>query len=179
MKSMSIPIHKCETDEQWYRFSEFFVQHGNKVNPLLEPSTILLELLRYKQNGGVLYEEIQGQIVGALGYCIGTPDREFDNPSDVFIGSTILLEQFRFGKLFYLGWVALIKELRAAKVPVTHIHFHALQDNAYLNRMYGKFARKTGEFHNEYGIHCTYVARFQDFTGRFENVHARMRERAK
>ena len=178
-QSMSIPIQKCETDEQWYRISEFFVRHGNMMNPLLHPSSILLEILTYKENGGVLYGEARGQIVCALGYCIGTPDRQFDNPSDAFVGSVILLDQFRFGKLFYSGWKALIEELNAAEVPVTHMHFHALKENEYLNRMYGRFAQTTGEFRNEYGAHWSYVALFQDFCRRLENINARTGGRAK
>ncbi|MFD0715817.1 hypothetical protein [Paenibacillus sp. GCM10027626] len=176
---MSIQMQKCETDEQWYRLSEFLIKHSNKMNPLLHPSSILLELLTYKQNGGILYGEIRGQIVCSLGYCIGTPDRQFANPSDAFIGSAILLEQFRFSKLFYSGCGAFIEEMKAAEIPITRVYFNTLQNNEYLNRLYGKFAQKTSEFHNEYGAYCTYVARFQDFASRFGCISSRIGERAK
>jgi len=170
---MAFHIDKCETDEQWYRFSEFFIKHYKKMNPALDPESALVEIMMYKEHGGVYYGESRGEIAGFIAYSVGTPDMNFEDSSTVFIGTVIILEQFRFSKLLYLGWRAFIDGMMGAEIPVTDVYFLAVKENEYLNAMYSKMARKTGEFQSNYGVHCTYSTQFHEFIRRYGKMSAR------
>lgn len=159
---MAYRLYSCRTDEQWYRFGEFFIGHRKRMNPRLDIAVTLFELLQYKEHGGAVCAESGGETVGCAGYYIGTPEQDFADRSTVLFSCAIALETRSASRLFVLGWKAMIEDLRQTGARIAEIRFHALKENEVLNRMYRKFASPIGEIENDYGVYNAYSLPFRD-----------------
>lgn len=137
----------CISDSDYARFARFYIQGSMDFHnqySTYEAIIYLMETIR--QTKVLLFENEEKQVVGFLQY------RYEDESATVFFESAILSEEYRSSRFFYEGFQDLVKHIFREYEAVKSFRFHVLAENRYLNRLYSKFAHKTGEREGELGV---------------------------
>ncbi|RJX37236.1 hypothetical protein D3P09_23030 [Paenibacillus pinisoli] len=133
----------CERDSDYARFARFYLTYSRQFrrNYTIEIAAAHI-LMTLPTSYIFMYENESGEFIGFVQYYY-EPDRH-----TAFIDSAILMEEYRSSRVFYEGIRDLVRHICSKYPTVRRIRFHALAENRYLNRLYGKFADRIGERDN-------------------------------
>ncbi len=159
---MSLHYRRCVRDEDFVTFTRFFIRHRAEFNNGFSLSDIVAHILQCIQvSHVVLIEDNTNNVVGYLHYRFVTPENQPDPGGEiVFIDSAILLKEHRTPLSFTEGFHYILRQIAQENNRVKQVQFRAKADNAYLNRLYAKFAHFIGEYEAYNGTENIYSADF-------------------
>ena len=161
---MPIRFRWCRSDEDYARFTVFYIRNRHLFHEHFSLVESLCHILQTITDTEImLIEDEQEGIVGWGHYgtvdCGYEPDPE---GSILFMHSIIVAPESRSHRLFWHGFRALVSQVAEDQPQVREFRFLALRDNAYLNRLYSKFARVTGQREGMHGDENIYVTGFEE-----------------
>jgi hypothetical protein len=104
----------------------------------------------------LLFDDERGELAAYIQYQFE------DDGSTVFFDSAILSESFRSGTTFYRGFGDVVSWIGRENGHVGLVRFHVLANDAYLNRLYAKFATALGEREDGNGREIVYETPFAE-----------------
>lgn len=155
-------FRRCESDEDYARFTLYFIRHRKQFHAHFTLYDTLSHILRtIKHSRIILIEDLMGNVVGWGQYYYYTAEYE-EHPSGeiAFVDSVILDDSFRSSRLFYQGFRYLANQIAEENPSVKLFEFCVLEDHAYLNRLYAKFATPTGKRDGHTGTVTIYSTEF-------------------
>lgn len=139
---MAITFRRCETEQELADVSLFILARRRDLSPSFITLDTLGMLYRYMTQGELhaAFDE-EARIVGALALYIGTPESDYTDKQVAYV-DMIVLDPARKGTRTFLRFLNYMAAyMREAHPETTHARFIAQSNNAYLGRLYGKFAR--------------------------------------
>lgn len=164
-------FRRCETDEDFAKFTLFFIRHRREFHPHFYLNTTLQHIMETIQHARIiLIEDLQDNVIGWAHYHYYSDDYQSDpNGTIAFVDSIIISADYRSSRLFFQGFRHFVHHISCENAAVQSFQFCALEDNVYLNRLYSKFARPIGKregynglenvFSTEFGKLLTYLNR--------------------
>ncbi|RIX51544.1 GNAT family N-acetyltransferase [Paenibacillus nanensis] len=150
----------CDLDKDYARFARFFIAHCNQFHPKYNLYDAIAHIITSVPGSRLmLFDDERGELAGYVHY------RYDESGTTVFIDSTILISAYRSSRVFYRGFCEVIRQVMLESGGVRVVRFHALGDQAYLNRLYGKFAKRIGELESERGQEVVYETDFEALLG--------------
>ncbi|MGO4548407.1 GNAT family N-acetyltransferase [Paenibacillus sp. 2TAB23] len=151
---MSAQFHVCQNDADRAEFVRYFIKNRNEFNRQFTLADTLLHILQsLHQSRIMLIKNGQGHTVGWMFFKY--VDRHYEtNPQGeiVFIDSAIMNASYRGGRLFFRGFRLMANYIQIDNPNVKQFEFRALESDAYLNKLYGKFASVIGQSEGNYGL---------------------------
>ncbi|MCP1309984.1 GNAT family N-acetyltransferase [Paenibacillus tyrfis] len=152
----------CRSDEDYAQYALFFIRHRQDFSRHFSLADALMHTLETIQTSTiVLVIDKKGQTIGWAHYRYMTPDGEAHPEGEIaFVDSAITTEAHRSSRLFVEGFRHLVHHMAAENRGIRVFQFHALADNAYLTRLYSKFARIIGRREGYHGTENLFSADF-------------------
>lgn len=160
---MPVQLRRCESDEDYARFTLHFIRNRTEFSSRF----LLMDALEYvmhsfQQSHTLLLEGEDGKLCGWVQYRYIEEEEENAPPGSrgdiAFVESVAINPEHRRSRAFFKGFRDLVGRIACENGRVKAVHFHALADNAYLNRLYAKFARPIGEREGYGGTENVYAA---------------------
>lgn len=146
-------VSRCVSDTDYARFARFYVARSGEFYNQYTLHDALIHLITTTADSHVLLlDDDTDQLVGFAQY------RYEEDDTIAFVDSTILAQEHRSGRVFFEGFRDLVRHILQENSNVRTLQFHALADHRYLNRLYGKFAQKTGVRDSPVGTENIYTA---------------------
>ncbi|GIP33419.1 GNAT family N-acetyltransferase [Paenibacillus sp. J2TS4] len=155
-------MKRCESDEDFAQFTLFLIRHSTEFHSRFSFAEALEHFLGIINNCRILLAmDRHNQLIGWVNYWYATADYEFDPHGELaFIDSVIINKEYRSGRVFLKGFQDMICLIAEENRQVKTVQFHALADNAYLNRLYSKFAHIVGSSEGYFGSENVYSTDF-------------------
>jgi len=159
---MSVHFRRCIHDQDLVQFTLFFIQNRLDFSRRFTLVDAVYHILDNIQNSQiVLVVDSQDKMVGWAHYQYVTKEHEPDPHGEIaYIYSVILKQEYRSSRVFLQGFRYLVEQIRAENSQVKRVQFFAQSENAYLNRLYAKFATIIGEREGDHGHEYMYAADF-------------------
>ncbi|MGG1552548.1 hypothetical protein [Paenibacillus ferrarius] len=156
----------CETDEDFAQFGLFFLAHRRDLHPSYATIYAVTALYSYIADGRILQAKLaDGSIAGAVAYFHGTPEQDYQDRQTVLLDLAIADRSLRGSRLFLSGLAELAEHLAAHHPEVEEVHIVTLAENAYLRRLYGKFAQAGPEIEGVLGREVRYQVKISELRG--------------
>lgn len=156
---MKIEYDFGSSGENLAAFSLYFIRHRKAFsrNFTLEKALLhLLETLSVSEL--LLLRDEQRAIVGYASFRCQQLDGQPDPQGKVaFVDSVVLEEDHRSSRVFVRSFREMVRYMLENYRGVQLFQFHALADQPYLNRLYGKFAEITGQAEGIHGPENIYT----------------------
>ncbi|MFF2483838.1 GNAT family N-acetyltransferase [Paenibacillus sp. NPDC058071] len=147
----------CLCDDDFASFARFYIAHSREFHSQYSlPDALLYVLDSLSSFRLMLLDNKDGQLSAFILY------QYEDNGAAVFIDSAILASPYRSSRVFFLGFRDIVKQIGVENGNASRMRFHALADQAYLNRLYSKFARRIGEREGTNGHENVYETSMQE-----------------
>lgn len=150
----------CESDEDYAQFSLFFIRHRKDFNSqfsLYNSLEHLLETMDFSQS--ILSYNTKGELICCAHYWYTNEGLEPDPKGRaVFIDFVLISKEVRSSRVFFDGFRDLANLIAEDNRGVKQMLFHAQAENAYLNRLYSKFAIPIGEHEGYNGAEIKYAS---------------------
>lgn len=171
---MHMRLQPCNTDDDFAKVSSFFLKHKYDLHPSFSTVRMIELLYTYMTQGHMHYGTLEDQqVVLAGAYYHGTPENDFKDKEVVLIDVVILDRNYRGSRMFVQSLIYILKWVREKHPEVNEIRLAALSDNAYLCRLYSKFAalsyKREGE-DGEESIFCENINKIEGILQRFDRV---------
>ncbi len=143
---MSEHYRMCESDEDYARYTQFYIRHYQNFSKSYTLTDALLHILGTVSESRIMLILSESEQVIGWGQYRFLDQAELDNSlgATVFIDSVIVDSSNRSNRLFVRGFRQLLQFIEQDNPNVQHITFNALANNDYLNRLYAKFATAAG-----------------------------------
>jgi len=142
---MTLYCQMCESEDDFAQAGLFLLAHKRDLHPSFTTLEMVTLLYSYDTNGRLLFAaDDSNRVVGIAAYYYGTPDREFQNKDVAWVDVVIFDKAYRGSRLFLQGLLYLVDRIVERHPEVQEVHLAALEDNAYLRRLYSKFATAGG-----------------------------------
>ncbi|WP_420645153.1 hypothetical protein [Candidatus Leptofilum sp.] len=92
----------------------------------------------------------ENKLLGALGYFLGEPKRDFKNREVLYLYVGAILPGYRLTRLFHHGLLFTLQRYQGT--DVTHLRLQAEKANPYTNKLYGRFAQPIAEEKSPRGV---------------------------
>ncbi|OXM85705.1 hypothetical protein [Paenibacillus rigui] len=150
---MLFQYHLCKTDDDFVQYTLFFVRYRSEFSRRFSLSDALMHALETIQTSHIMLLSLPtGEVIGWAQYRYFSEGYEPDPNGDiVFVDSAITLEPYRSTRLFIQGFRVLAAHIAQENPLVRTFQFCALADNAYLKRLYSKFADIIGQREGYHG----------------------------
>ncbi|MFT9849464.1 GNAT family N-acetyltransferase [Aneurinibacillus sp. REN35] len=160
---MSAQLRRCVSDEDYAQFTLFFIRHRTDFDRRFSLSDTIFHILESIHDSHiVLIEDTNSNMIGWGHYKYVTPDYQPDPQGEIaFINSVIITKEYRSSRLFFHGFGELVGQIAEENSHVKQLHFYAQIENAYLNRLYSKFASVIGQHEGYHGTENIYAADFK------------------
>ncbi|CAM4516098.1 hypothetical protein FHS16_003257 [Paenibacillus endophyticus] len=159
---MSAQLYICQTDADRAEFVRYFIKNRSEFNNGFSLSDTLLHALESMEHSRIML--IKGDQNETVGWAFFKyVDHNYDhNPQGeiVLIDSAIMNRSYRGGGLFLRGFRLLANEIEVDNPNVKKFEFHALESDAYLNKLYYKFADVIGQTEGSHGTENIYSTDF-------------------
>ncbi|NME98733.1 GNAT family N-acetyltransferase [Aneurinibacillus aneurinilyticus] len=151
---------RCESDENYAQFTLFFIRHRTDFNSRFSLYDTLIHVLESIHDSHIiLVEDAMNKMIGWCHYRYVTADYQPDPEGEIaFVNSIIVAKEYRSSRLFIQGFRHIVNQITEENSCVKHLQFYAQSDNAYLNRLYSKFASIIGEHEGYHGTENIYSA---------------------
>lgn len=171
---MAIVFKRCVTEDEQAETSLFLLARRRDLDRSFETLDAVTLLYRYFTQGELHYgADENGQVVGALGMYIGTPEEEFADRYVAFV-DMIVLDPARAGSRTFLSFLSYMAGYMERTHPgTTRARFVAQSHNAYLRRLYEKLARPIGtrdDANGQVTIYSEEISRIGDVLSRYHPV---------
>ncbi len=154
---LKVRSNDCLCDDDYASFARFYIAHSREFHHQYSlPDALLYVLDTLSSSRLMLLDNEEGQLSAFIQY------RYEDNSAAVFIDSAILDRRYRSSRVFFSGFRDIVRQIGIENGDASRVTFHALADHAYLNRLYGKFARRTGEREGTNGRENVYETSMQE-----------------
>jgi hypothetical protein len=157
---VTVSFRLCTANEDYAAYCQYFIQHRKQFHASYKLGDAIAHLIGYMQEARiVLVLNDTEQIVGAGHYMTVDEEQQFDeNGTTAFIPTTILSPGYRQSRVFYTGLREFVRIILTDAPQVNKLQFETQSDNAYLNRLYSKFASPIGEQDGPFGNMVIYSA---------------------
>ncbi|MCU6708684.1 GNAT family N-acetyltransferase [Paenibacillus sp. J5C_2022] len=154
---LKLKANDCLCDDDYARFARFYIAHSKEFHSLYSLHDALLYVMDTVTSSRLmLLDNEDGQLSAFIQY------RYEDNGTVALIDSAILERTYRSSRIFFTGFRDIVRQIDLENESVCRVRFHALTDHAYLNRLYGKFARRIGEREGTNGRENVYETSMQE-----------------
>lgn len=155
-------FRSCTTDADLAQFTLAFIRQRSDFNSLFRLVDVLALMLESLPDSRViLVEDEADRTIGWIHYQYLNAELLPDPRGGVaFINSVIIAEPYRSSRTFFHGFRHLAARIRAENSEVKEVRFFAQIDNAYLNRLYAKFARIVEQRDGYHGPEHVYATDF-------------------
>ncbi|WP_248924263.1 hypothetical protein [Paenibacillus hamazuiensis] len=159
---MAITVISCKEDRDYEQFIRFFIKYRHELTPPY-PLDYTLHLISTQISQGhiIMGLDEQGDPVGILTYYYGNPEDHFADRTGLHVEILIIKPEYRKSFAFLQGFQYLINEVKRSGHDVTHIHFYADTESAYLRRLYSKFAKTAAKKEGHLGVLDVYSTTFE------------------
>ncbi|WP_309121232.1 hypothetical protein [Paenibacillus sp.] len=171
---MSKALHGyiCQEDSDFSRCMTFLLETRRTADPGLRTEDAYAAMLRVLTYGTLLrVEDDRGDIVGIVGYTIGSPHQDYEDRQTAYV-EYCLASVSQHGTSFFLkGLGMLVRAIQERHPDVEWMSLAAATDHPRNNRLYSKFARRTGRVEHPRLSMNVYVAALEDvlkYTTRFD-----------
>ncbi|MCM3568641.1 hypothetical protein [Neobacillus mesonae] len=138
---MSYKYRKCNTEEDFEHFSEFYVKRRHHTNPPLGLSYILTDISLLIQFGHIILgSNLKGEPIGFVSYFYGTPQNDFEDQETLLINVAMVDPKYRNSRAFIRGFQFLIDSVLESEYSIDYVTFYAFQDDLFLQKLYSQFA---------------------------------------
>lgn len=155
--SKRLYVKVCESDCDYARFARYYLAKSDQFDRHLTMLDMIAHLMTTLHASRLLlFDDDRGELAAYIQY------RFEDDGATVFFDSAILSESFRGGTAFYRGFGDVIRWIGLENGHVRLVRFYALAGDAYLNRLYAKFATAKGKREGGNGREVVYETPFAD-----------------
>lgn len=129
----------CASDSDWAKFARFYLKGSGDFHrdyTIHEAAAHIWTTCLHSK--AILLQNEAEEVIGTLQYIYE------EDTETAFIDSAILHSRYRSSPVFLKGFRAVIGQICRDHPGVESFRFLALESNRYLNRLYGKFAERTG-----------------------------------
>ncbi|MFS0725579.1 GNAT family N-acetyltransferase [Paenibacillus sp. 1P07SE] len=156
---MAIRFTWCRSDADYARYVLYYIRNRHLFSERMNLLDTLFHVLTSLQETRILLILSEDDLIGWGQFgIVGESYRPDPEGTIMFMHSTVVDPAFRSNGLFLRGFRELIDSVAGETPQIREFHFFAQRDNAYLNRLYGKFARVIGQregLHGEENIFAT------------------------
>jgi len=132
---------RCESDEALAAVSLFAIENRRELHPSFGTLDMVSLLCSHITQGHVIYiSDDDNRVLGMMTYYHGTPEKQFEDNDVAFVNFAIMDRAYRGSRLFAKGLYYMVELIAEAHPDVKELRFNALSENAYLCRLYAKFA---------------------------------------
>jgi len=160
---MTAHFRRCLTEDDYVQFTRFFIENRLDFSATFTLNNTLLHILQtIRDSQIILVVDERDKAVGWAHYQYFTAAYQLDPHGELaFINSTILAKEYRrSGRLFLNGFRYLAKQIGEENPHVNQVQFCAQSENAYLNRLYAKFANVIGQREGDHGLENIYASEY-------------------
>lgn len=157
----------CNKDEDFQRCMTYMLETKRTADPGLRTADAYAAMLRVLTYGTLLrLEDEQGQVIGIVGYTIGTPQRDYED-RDVAYVEYCLAAPSRHGTRFFLqGLTVLVQTIQEQHPEAVYLSLAAAENHRLNNRLYAKFAAPSGR-DESLNLYTTTLENVSKYTTRF------------
>ncbi|MBP1991934.1 hypothetical protein [Paenibacillus eucommiae] len=161
----------CINTGQWCRFTEFYVEHRQRIIPDYKVIHALVDVKNYMRRGrGAILTDEADQVVGMGSFVLGLADQGFEHKEIAVLGNCYFTDQYQNNRTFVRGLQVLAEQIGEAGNNVKEVRIPTAADNAYTNHLYQKFSKRIHTFPTLYGqfhVYSTTYDQFVSFCRRF------------
>lgn len=136
---MKAHYNVCQTDAELARYASFFIRNRTELSKDCTLQVVLMHMLDSLPASKVIL------IKDDEGHVIGWGQFEYRAPDTIYVDSVIIEKKHRSTRVFLDGFRYLARHILEQYPQAGQLTFRALSGNAYVNRLYSKFAVKTEE----------------------------------
>lgn len=157
---MTIHFEPCRSDEDYAAFCRYFIANRKQFHSAYTLEDALLHLLEHIRDARILLVlDGSDQVVGWGHYMLANEQHEYDAEGHIaFIPSTILSPEYRQSRIFFNGLQKLVTWIGKETPQANTVRFAAVAEDAYLNRLYSKFAEPCRKEQGPFGDTVIYSA---------------------
>jgi hypothetical protein len=138
---MTTYVKRCVSDEALADVSLFAIENRFELHPSFGTLQMVSLLCSHITEGHLIYiTNADNRVLGMMTYYHGTPEKEFEDKEIAFVNFAIMDRAYRGTRLFAKGLYNMVELIIEAHPDVNELRFNALSENAYLCRLYSKFA---------------------------------------
>lgn len=132
----------CRSGTDFAEYTMFFIKHRADFKRQFSLSDTLLHILQASAGTKImLIKSTQNETIGWVHFKYLASNYEPDPQGEIaFVDSVIIDKAYRSSRLFTHGFRHLINHIAEENHHVKQFEFHCLASQAYLNRLYTKFA---------------------------------------
>jgi len=161
----------CREDSDYARCMTFLLETRRAADPGLRTANAYAATLRVLTYGSLIrYEDQRGNIIGIVGYTIGSPHQEYEDRQVAYVEYCLMSAARQHTRFFPKGLGILARTIRERHPEAVMMSFAAAADHRRNNRLYAKFAKPAGRIeHPELVMNlytttleevCAYAAKF-------------------
>ncbi|WP_284638132.1 hypothetical protein [Paenibacillus silviterrae] len=171
---MTTIVKRCVSDEALAAVSLFAIENRHELHPSFGTLDMVSLLCSHITQGHLIYiTDADHRVFGMMTYYHGTPDKEFNDKEIAFVNFAIMDRAYRGTRLFAKGLYYMVELIIEAHPDVQELRFNALSENAYLCRLYSKFASATYTQESKLGeetVFCAKIHQLRSTLSRFFKV---------
>lgn len=165
---------RCTTDEDFAKVCLFVLDNKHDLHRSFYTMDMVEVLYTYVTQARMVFvEDADNRVIGAAAYYHGTPERDFQDKEIAFLDMAVADKAYRGTRLFLVGLQYMVNEIAREYPDVQEIRLAALEENAYLCRLYSKFA-ETSYSREETAVKqlvfCVKINKLQAFLKKYGKV---------
>jgi len=159
-----LTYRKCDNEQLWSAFSLFYLQHCNEIIADYPVEYAIHDILTYMDHGHVIVGLVDGELIGFTTCYIGLPEQRHANAQIAVLHNSYIVPEYQSTRTFLRGLHVSVQELGRSVPAIEEIRIHAAVKKPYLQRMYGKIARKIGVIGKEGDQYDEYAATYEELS---------------
>ncbi len=171
---MTLNCQMCESEDDFAQAGLFLLAHKRDLHPSFTTLEMVTLIYSYVTNGRLVsVRNEENRIVGIGAYYYGTPDREFQDKEVALVDVAIADKAYRGSRVFVQGLLYLVNRVIEGHPEVREIRLAAQEDNAYLRRLYSKFAKAGGVREGTHGREVVFhaeISNLRTILGKFSRL---------
>lgn len=157
----------CETDEHFEKYARFMIKNRKEIH--IEVKDLIPAICDHFNVGRIIIVLNENDdVIAAVSYFIGRSEDISEDDEIAFLDSTILLEQYRTGFIFIRGLKSIVDDIIQTNRTVKEIRLVVHENNKYVQKLYGKFAKCIEKRDEHYLIYSTSIETLQTYINKFE-----------
>jgi hypothetical protein len=156
---MAYQFIPCKTDADWEAYTLYILDHKLEIHSAFLAKRVIHFIKEQVLYGSaVIVKDASGQVIAALGFVYGTPEKGFTDKETVRLEMVHILPTYRNTRLFLRGLIWL-KEFLKEHVPATQqIQFYTESSPAERKQLFEKIADLISTEPTRFGVEHEFVA---------------------
>lgn len=152
----------CREDKDLARCVTFIIETKRTADPYMTIADVYEMMLRSMRYGNVIcYDNEDGVVVGMVSYTIGTLEAEYRDTDTVYVEYTLMDPSLQRTFYFLKCFQFLVQTIVNEHPGVEWMTMRAYANVKRNNRLYSKFAQKTGQIQGKKGLMNIYKAHIE------------------